>query len=633
MLVLMHKSVYLFLILITGLHWFSNLYAQPLTFPVDSDTYLWPTDASNQISSTFAETRSAHLHAGLDIRTFGREGYQVFATRDGIVYRIGTGPYGYGNVVYLKHNDGSYSIYAHLNRFEPKLQAYTDSIRFINNNFDLDLIVEDDSISYNQGDVIAFTGSTGIGPPHLHFELRTPDFEPFNPFLTNLYVQDTIAPIFRQLAVEFKNNHTLHPEEFDIFNAQIRNNQYDFGEIEVSGPVGLSVNVHDRANSTPNIYAVYSLMMIHQSDTLFHSRADFFPHQHRRHMFLDRSYQILAQTRRGFQRLFLVNGNQLPFYRKVKNRGILNLSEGTWPIEIIASDIYGNKSKALATLKVNSTDSVITDEIDNIPTYPSIPNRPDEQFQAFYSSVTGQNLIKTEEFASTETVAISSVEKKPIPYRIYPDFSIEKEFISSKKSTISSPDKKLWIDFPKHALYDDLTLRMQMVQSEEGIFINFEPDRLPIQESLTLHYLLPPEWRYKENLALYSVDKFRNRKSYINSTTSDGILRASMREISSLFLTEDNTPPWIGNARVGKDLAGNNLVIFPVRDGNTGIDYKNSEIIVNEITGLTKYDPDKGQLYYYKPGFVPDRVNNVYIKVHDGVGNKSEKTVSFRYSP
>ncbi len=79
--------------------------------------YLWPTEASPYLTSTFAETRSAHFHAALDIKTWGQRGYEVYATRDGVVDRIAIGPRGYGKVVYLKHNDGSYSVYAHLLSF------------------------------------------------------------------------------------------------------------------------------------------------------------------------------------------------------------------------------------------------------------------------------------------------------------------------------------------------------------------------------------------------------------------------------------------------------------------------------------------------------------------------------------
>jgi len=251
--------------------------SQNLSFLSDSVSYLWPTNASPYLSSTFAETRSAHLHSGIDIRTWGREGYEVYATRDGVVHRIGISPNGYGKVIYLRHDDGSYSVYAHLHRFEPKLHAYADSIRLQDYRFEIDRVLTESNFRYKRGEVIGYTGSTGVGPPHLHFELRTPDFQPFNPLLTNLSIADDIPPVFSALAVE-----SLHPESLHYRSHQtiqpigIENGVTDFGIIHADSPIGLAVNVHDRANRTPNIYAVHMLMMIAEGDTLFKSAADAF---------------------------------------------------------------------------------------------------------------------------------------------------------------------------------------------------------------------------------------------------------------------------------------------------------------------------------------------------------------------
>lgn len=631
---LLDKNLFLQIILLVSLLTsVSDLHAQNLDFLNENTTYLWPTDASQQISSTFAETRSAHLHAGLDIRTFGREGFRVFATRDGIVHRIATGPYGYGNVVYLKHNDGSYSVYAHLNRFEPHLQAFVDSLRFQEYTFDFDAELEDHQIAYNQGDVIAFTGSTGIGPPHLHFELRTPGFKPFNPLLTNIRVVDTIPPVFQQLSIEHKHSATLHPLSYNIYDATLRRGVYDFGEVTVNGPVGLAVNVHDRADSTPNIYAVYSLTMIHESDTLFHSEANYFSHDSRRQMFLDRSYQILAETRAGFQRLFQVSGNTLPFYSHVKNNGVLFSPGERFPLRIIAKDIFGNRSVARVTLNFRNTGP--TDfTVSHVPAYPNIPELPDVDFQAFYSTVTGYYLSNPIHPPTSETDASNHpIEKHYIPYRISQNYTIQRKLDPGKKTTFSSRDNKLWIEFPTEALYDTLRLQLELTEEDHGIHIDFEPDRLPVKHPISLRYMLPEQFRNSENVVLYSVDNFRNRNFYRPSSVSDGILTAELREISSLFITTDNNKPWIGNVRVGKDLAGNYKIIIPARDSESGIDHRRSHITVNEERGLTGYDPDKNYLYFYKPGFSPEKVNTVQIVVYDGAGNRAEKKSSFRYTP
>ena len=605
--------------------------AQELNFLTGDEEYIWPTNSSRQISSTFGETRSAHLHAGLDIRSFGREGFEVYATRDGTVHRIGMGPHGYGNVVYLKHSDGSYSVYAHLNRFESELQAFADSIRMETLRFDLDRVVEKQEIEYKRGDVIAYTGSTGIGPPHLHFELRTPDFKPFNPLLTNLTVNDTLAPVFQQLALEFKDHETLHPTGFEIFNAFSSGNSYKFGDINVSGPVGLSVNVSDKVNSTPNSYAVYSLTMVADGDTLFHSVADYFPYQYSSHMFLDRSYPILAQTRRGFQRLFIVNGNNLPFYQKVENRGILWLDSGSHDIQIIAEDIYGNSAVAEVTLKVDDTYSEANKIITHVPTYPNTENISLKN--TFNIKVSAQSLNSSPVLASANADFLPFLRENVETKQIQPEGIAIQELAPDRRSVFTSPDKTVWLEFPERSLYDSLTLEMSIIEENDGLRVTFNPDRLPLHTPARLHILLSKYFKNTDGLGLYSIDEFRNRTYYLGSSISDGILRANLNEISSVYIMKDNTNPWIGMARIGKDLAGNQLVIFPVRDEESGIDYTQSVITVNGERGLTGYDPDKRQLYFYKPGFTLQKVNEASIEVFDRVGNRSVRTSSFRYTP
>lgn len=602
-----------------------NLSSQPLSILADSLTYVWPTDATHQISSTFGETRSSHLHAGLDIRTWGQEGYKVFATRDGIIYRIGTGPYGYGNVLYMKHSDGSFSVYAHLNRFEPNLQAYTDSIRMENYTFSIDKIVEGDSLYYKKGDVIAFSGSSGIGPPHLHFELRDPQNKPFNPLLTNISVQDDLQPVFRQLGIEFLKPGTLKPERYEIVNARKSGNRYSFGEITVNQPVGLSVNVHDRANFTPNVYAVYTLSMVLESDTLFHSRIDQFSYREGRQMFLDRSYQILAQTRRGFQRLYRVNGNRIPIYTNLKNEGVLALNEGRYPLKIIASDVYGNRTEATVTLNVQGNNHI--NSIAYVPTYPeaSIDKKP---FAVHKNQILFDN--QTLLLASSESVPFDII-KNQGSTRFSSNFSIEKKLVPDKQQVLNTPNQRLWIEFPKEAVYDTLNLHLDISRIANEIRFNFSPDRLPIDGHIYFNYILPDDLKDNERLGLYSVDKFRNRSYFMGASNKNGIIRSAMGEISSLVIREDNTPPWIGNPQFEKNLAGSYIILIPAGDRGTGIDYESSKIVVNGERGITGYNPDRGSLFYYVPGFNPARENNIEIEVYDRMGNRSSKTASLSF--
>ena len=72
--------------------------------------YLRPTDASNTLTGTFCEERPFRYHAGIDIRTYGKNS-KIFATEDGYIERIRTGSKGYGKAIYLRLNDGNIALY------------------------------------------------------------------------------------------------------------------------------------------------------------------------------------------------------------------------------------------------------------------------------------------------------------------------------------------------------------------------------------------------------------------------------------------------------------------------------------------------------------------------------------------
>jgi len=81
---------------------FFFLYCHPFLFAQKSQ-FCWPLDIKPALTSTFAEFRKGwHLHAGIDLKTWGKKGYKVFAIDNGYLYRILVSPFGYGKAVYLK---------------------------------------------------------------------------------------------------------------------------------------------------------------------------------------------------------------------------------------------------------------------------------------------------------------------------------------------------------------------------------------------------------------------------------------------------------------------------------------------------------------------------------------------------
>ena len=87
------------------------------------------------LSATFAEMRAGHPHSGLDIKTDGVEGKFVYAVADGYVSRIAVLPFGYGNALYITHNDGYTSVYGHLQRFNPSIAKYMRNYQYAHKTF------------------------------------------------------------------------------------------------------------------------------------------------------------------------------------------------------------------------------------------------------------------------------------------------------------------------------------------------------------------------------------------------------------------------------------------------------------------------------------------------------------------
>src|SRR5208337_4706769 len=85
----------------------------------DRNYFIMPIDIPILLSGNVGEIRINQLHSGMDIRTEGKEGYDVHAAADGYIERLKVDEAGYGRAVYIAHPNGYTTVYGHLQRFEP----------------------------------------------------------------------------------------------------------------------------------------------------------------------------------------------------------------------------------------------------------------------------------------------------------------------------------------------------------------------------------------------------------------------------------------------------------------------------------------------------------------------------------
>ena len=473
------------------------------SFSPDSAEYLWPTNASHALSGVFSETRTGHFHAALDIKTWGRRGYPVYATRAGKLHRIAIGPTGYGKVLYLKHNDGSYSVYAHLLRFNDQLRSWSDSLRLSRNINSFDMVVDSLDIRFEQGDQIALSGASGIGPPHLHFELRTPDEEPFNPLLTNLKIRDTISPTYSGLAVlPLSINSTIEGKnQIVTINPSRGSVAADFGSVRTAGPVGLAIDVFDQSNGVPNVYAVYEIKMKVNGREVFSSKVNQFSYAETGQLNIDRVYPLLQSTGKGYQRLFVADGNTLSFYNTAGNKGRLNLPLGQHDIQIEVKDFYGNTRQARLTLNVventrspvEKRPSVIKEASNEIHPnswtwFNDWVNIPADDFEQLSLTPLFSSPINPPYYNNGNTVSVDLSRSPQFYFRTSPyDFFITRRVQPDEPSYLVSPDERAFATFSRGTFYDTTSVAIARKKTSNGATeVSLMPNNQPIDKSYLL---------------------------------------------------------------------------------------------------------------------------------------------------
>ncbi len=161
-----------------------------------------PLDIPLELAGSFAEIRSNHFHSGMDLRTEQREGLPVYCAADGYVSRIKISPFGYGKAIYVTHQEGYVTVYAHLQKFNQEIDSLLRLQHKLKESYEVDWYLKEGQIPLKRGQHIAWSGNSGgSGGPHLHFEVRDSRTEHcLDPIRFGLSVRDTLAPVFESFS-------------------------------------------------------------------------------------------------------------------------------------------------------------------------------------------------------------------------------------------------------------------------------------------------------------------------------------------------------------------------------------------------------------------------------------------------
>ena len=360
------------------------IYADFDTLLTDLSEYAWPVDEKLSTTSVFADFRSTHFHAGVDVSTRGREGYEVRAMRDGYISRVRVASSGYGKGIEVTHADGFTTWYGHLQRYAPPIDSAVRKLQRSRGKYQVTLRPSRKMFPVNRGDLIAFTGSSGAGGAHVHFEIRDQNGNPVNPLLAESFgplAMDNVAPVFEEvgfLPLKASTFVQADTRPFYLRPNRIGSSDYRLNTIvHVTGTVGLTVQVRDGVGRREYRNRGVSLSFHLDSVQLYSSDIVRIPTRESKQVALHYDWVARGKGKSHHQKLFLDEGNRLPFYkRRPYGSGILltdGATRGYHTYTIIATDIHGNQSTLRGTLVFNHPP-----EVEVIPGMDEITIRSDD---------------------------------------------------------------------------------------------------------------------------------------------------------------------------------------------------------------------------------------------------------------
>jgi hypothetical protein len=337
--------------------------------PSDFDTvrtnlqdYIWPTDASTKITSSFAEYRATHFHGGIDISTNGVKGYRVFAARDGYVARINISPDGYGKMLYLRHGDGYYTTYAHLLTFNDEISKIVRAEQYRRGTYAINLTLDPGRLPVTRGEVVAYTGESGVGPPHLHFEIRDENLNPVNPMMcTKFSFRDDIPPSIRRVMIApVSYGSTVDGVEAPRYFSRFPRSKHKLSipqTIRLHGNIGFGVDADDLSDGTASRAGVHRIEFYIDDQLTYSMELNRVPADETKQIDLHYDLGSLLRGHGKFQKLYIDQGNVLPFYaHKPEGTGIINtdkLAEGRHDYRIVCLDNSGNQAELTGSFLAN----------------------------------------------------------------------------------------------------------------------------------------------------------------------------------------------------------------------------------------------------------------------------------------
>lgn len=531
-----------------------------------------PLDIPLILSGTFGELRSNHFHSGIDIKTQQREGLPVYAIADGVVTRIKISIWGYGKAIYVAHPNGYTSVYAHLQKFSPEIEAYIKQKQYEQETFEIELFPDETQLKVNKGDVIAYSGNTGgSGGPHLHFEIRnTATQKPINPLFFGFDVKDTQSPMVQELyAYPVGENSQVNQsaKKVRIPLNRTPSGSLEAGKVTALGTIGFGINTYDRQDLAYNKNGVYQVQMLVNGTPHFSYNFDSFSFTETRYINTLIDYEHYIEDKRRIQYCFKQPHSKLSVYNTKNGNGLLTVNPGQfYNIKLLVKDIYGNQTTI------------------NIP-------------------VEG----KAQEVLTTP---------KPEPANTY--------LISNQPNSYNLGIATVY--FPAGTFYKNQNL--QLLSNSDTIIVH--NNKVPVHRNFTITFNVAkysPKEREKMFIAYLNN---KNEPVFLKTYKRNNTFSARTKTLGKFTLSTDTIAPTIRpkNFKPNKWLSNYNYLTLKIKDDLSGIATYNAYLNGEWI--LMEYDPKTATLKYnFNDKTFKNTKYNLRVVVSDNVGNTTTYSCVF----
>jgi hypothetical protein len=539
-----------------------NYFRSPVDFPI-------------QLAGGFGDIRKNHFHSGIDVRTGGEEGKPVYAIADGYVSRINISSGGFGKAIYITHPNGFTSLYGHLKKLNGAIGNWMRDQQYRKETFELDIPVDPGVLKVKKGDVIAYSGNTGLSEgPHLHFEIRdAATQEIINPLMFGLPFKDSAPPRFYNVRiypfdqssmVDFKNSAlTLAAsgsgKEWRLVSKDT---------VKVSGKIFFGVQALDFSNDTGSRDGIFSIELFVDTVCYFSQKIERFAFAETRYANSELDFAQLNKNGQRILRSYIAPNNKLSMYVRNRNNGLVDfMDDRAHKVVYVLKDAFGITSRLTFWVK--------------------------SHFPA------------------------------PIGYA---DIKKPKGTLLNCGKVNHFSTEGLTFDLPADALYEDLdficTASAAVPRSFSPVY-HLQNEDVPIHSSCTLSIKADGVPTALAGKALIVKVDEKYHFSSKSSKIENGAIKAQIREFGNYTVAIDTTPPVIRPVNVGqnKNVSKQQTLGFKISDNLSGIQsYRGT---LNGKWILMDFDAKSKNLIYSFDDRIKPGKNNFRLVVRDAVGNET----------